>query len=85
MCERDSSLTPQPPLLQRGGVQDIICLRVERLLPTNLLGGNLKLFLIHRDIAHSTPLPMGEGSGVGLLPLSVGEGAGGEASKQILL
>ena len=46
-------------------MQDIICLSVERLPLTNLLGGNLKLFLIHRDIAHSTPLPMGEGSGGG--------------------
>ena len=71
------SLTPQPPLLQRGGVQGIICLRVERLPLTNLLGDDLKLFLIHRGIAHSTPLPMGEGSGVGPLPLSVGEGVGG--------
>ena len=52
-------------------MQDIICLSVERLPLTNLLGGNLKLFLIHRDIAHSTPLPMGEGSGVGLLAFSL--------------
>ena len=36
----------------------------------NLLRDNLKTFLINRGIAHSTPLPMGEGSGVRLLGLS---------------
>ena len=77
------SLTPQPPLLQRGGVVSKIPLKPPPAPPkegsvgNNLLRDNLKLFLIHRGIAHSTPLPMGEGSGVGPLPLSVGEGVGG--------
>ena len=49
------SLTPQPPLLQRGGVQETVCLS----------NNKWKYLRTTRGITHITPLPLGEGQGGG--------------------